>query len=426
MTDLDAMFDGSDVMDLGADLVELVPYVPPVLAPLREVQFRKNAWLPEESDRLRAMFAADEPIAAIADAIGRPFQGVRAQICALGLRRNSTRPWSELEDAELFRRYGTEPAARLALDLGRSVSAVYVRVQLLELSEAAAADYEPWEDAQIRAGYDAGVPVGQIATLIGRPLLGVRSRACDLGLRHKCSPPGWSEAEITRALELAHEGAPYAAIIETLASEGFPRRTKRGFGLKVRGLGYGRGWGRAWMPEEDELLRRAYATGASLTPLLDRLGRRKTSIRWRVGYLGLQGTHKNKNGFRQGPDWSKADEARLREGYGKVNSRMLAEELGRGYRAMLIKAHALGLVHGRNRPFSDDEKRAIGTAWRLGVSMVDLAKACGRDPAVIGKHAAAMGLAFNDPARPVRGPKTRRADRAAVTLESILAMEAGA
>jgi hypothetical protein len=415
-----------EAFDLAADLVELAPYVPPPVAPLRETTFRVNAWLPDENDRLRAMFFADEPIAAIAEQLGRPFHGVRAQIDKFGLRRNSTRPWTDMEDAELFRRYGTTSAARLALDLGRSVSAVYARAGLLELSETMPADYDGWEDAQIRAGYGRGVPVGQIATLIGRPLLGVRSRASDLGLRHKCSPAGWSEEEITRALELAQAGHRYQAIVEQLVADGFPRRSTRGFGLKIRAVGYGRGWGRKWLPEEDELLRRAYAAGASLTPLLDRLGRSRTSIRWRVGYLGLQGTHANKNGFRQGPDWSKADEARLREAYGKVNSRALAEELGRGYRAMLVKANALGLKHGYCKLFSEDEDRAIVIAWHKGVSMVDVAKALGRDPAVIGKHANRLGYRFNDPSRPVKGPKTRRADRVPVTLGSILAMEAAA
>jgi hypothetical protein len=54
--------------------------------------------------------------------------------------------------------------------------------------------------------------------------------------------------------------------------------------------------------------------------------------------------------------------------------------------------------------------------------MVDVAQALGRDPAVIGKHAAHIGCRFNDPARPVRGPKTRRANRIPVTLQSLLAL----
>jgi hypothetical protein len=74
------------------------------------------------------------------------------------------------------------------------------------------------------------------------------------------------------------------------------------------------------------------------------------------------------------------------------------------------------------RAFSADEDRAIRNAWTYGVSMVDVAQALGRDLAVIGKHAARIGCRFNDPARPVRGPKTRRANRIPVTLQSLLAL----
>ena len=51
-----------------------------------------------------------------------------------------------------------------------------------------------------------------------------------------------------------HEGHRYMAIIEMLVSEGFPRRSKAGFNPRLRKLGYGRGWGRAWISDEDELL----------------------------------------------------------------------------------------------------------------------------------------------------------------------------
>lgn len=75
-------------------------------------------------------------------------------------------------------------------------------------------------------------------------------------------------------------------------------RNSRSLGQRLRKLGYGRGWGRAWIAEEDDLLRHAHAAGASLTPLRERLGRSACSIRWRVGVLGLRGTHVHHVGFR--------------------------------------------------------------------------------------------------------------------------------
>ena len=413
--------------DLDADIVELTPFVPEAeavpTAPLAELAFRADAWLPDETSRLRAAFAEDRTIDEIAAMLGRPRAGVATHIHDLGLRRNSRRSWSDWDDEELARCYAHVPTATLAARLGRGVSALYARARLLGLSEPGSPPYSGWEDAQLRAGYEQGVPVAQISSLIGRPLSGVIARASVLGLRHACQPDDWSDAEMTRALALAATGVPYVVIARALASEGFPARNSRSLGQRLRKLGYGRGWGRPWIIEEDELLRHAYATGASLTPLRERLGRSPHSIRWRAEALGLRGTHVRRDGFRQGPVWTAEDEARLRADYGKVPTRELARDLGRGVRAVLYHANRLGLVHGFMRAFSAHEDRAIRNAWTHGVSMVDVAQALGRDPAVIGKHAARIGCRFNDPARPVRGPRTRRANRTTVTLQSLLALK---
>ena len=393
--------------DLDADIVELTPFVPDqqtgTTAPLAELAFRADAWLPDEIQRLRAAFADDCTLEEIATMLGRSRASIATRIYDLGLRRNSRRSWIAWEDEELARCYTHEPTATLAARLGRGVSALYARAQLLGLSETGSPPYSGWEDAQIRAGYAKGVPVAQIASLIGRPFAGVISRAS--------------------ALALAATGVPYVVIARALASEGFPARNSRSLGQRLRKLGYGRGWGRPWIIEEDELLRHAYATGASLTPLRERLGRSPHSIRWRAEALGLRGTHVRRDGFRQGPVWTAEDEARLRADYGKVPTRELARDLGRGVRAVLYHANRLGLVHGFMRAFSAHEDRAIRNAWTHGVSMVDVAQALGRDPAVIGKHAARIGCRFNDPARPVRGPRTRRANRTTVTLQSLLALK---
>ncbi|ALR20144.1 MULTISPECIES: hypothetical protein [Sphingobium] len=413
--------------DLDADIVELTPFVPETeavpTAPLVELAFRTDAWLPDETSRLRAAFADDRTIDEIATMLGRPRAGVATRIHDLGLRRNSRRSWSDWDDEEMARCYAHVPTATLAARLGRGVSALYARARLLGLSEPGSPPYSGWEDAQLRAGYEKGVPVAQISSLIGRPLSGVIARASVLGLRHACQPDDWSDAEMTRALNLATTGARYMAIARMLAHEGFPERNSRSLGQRLRMLGYGRGWGRAWIAEEDDLLRHAYATGASLTPLRERLGRSSHSIRWRAEALKLRGTHVRRDGFRQGPVWTAEDEARLRADYGKIPTREIAEALGRGLRAVLYRANHLGLVHGFMRPFSSDEDRAIQNAWLHGVSMVDVAEALGRDPAVIGKHAARIGYRFNDPARPSRGPRTRRASRAPVTLDSLLALD---
>jgi hypothetical protein len=402
--------------DLAPDIVELVP-CPERAVPggrLREVAYRADVWTPDEIATLERLFSDDMAIDAIAETIGRGIHGARDKIATLGLRRNSHRAWSEDEDAWLTREYGTRPASALAQDLGRACTAVYARAGVLGLTEGNSPRWTDWEDAQLRAGFDRAIPVAQIAALVGRPLSGTITRASNLGLRHPNNPPGWTEAEAARALTLTSEGHRYLAIIETMVAEGFPRRTKAGFGPRLRKLGYGRGWGRQWTPDEDALLSRVYAEGQSRTPLIERLGRTTSSINWRVEHLGLRGTHANRDGFRGGPVWTETDIATLREHYGKMPMLELAAMMGRTKASLFTRANILGLVHGYHRPWTDDERRAVALAHAHGVALPDLVAALCRNYAGVHKFAEKQGFAF---ARRTRWKPTP-------TLQDILALAA--
>jgi len=304
------------MQDLAFDVVELVPCPAPAQdgpgVALREVAFRENAWLPEDTDDLRRRFAADEHLQATADALGRTLAAVSTKVRDLGLRRNSSLPWPGMDDATLAEHYGHEATSTIAATLGRSCGAVYARAGLLGLAERNPPPYTAWEIMQIRAGYAQGVPVAQLGVLIGRPASGIATIASRLGIRHANGPRSWSGAEQHRALELADTGLRYAAVAGRLHEEGFPRRSGNTVGQALRLLGYGRGWGRPWLPEEDDLLRDAYAHNKSLTPLRTRLGRSRTSIAWRAGELELQGTHARPNGWRTEPSWTEEDIAVLR------------------------------------------------------------------------------------------------------------------
>jgi len=410
--------------DLASGLVELVPCPTPArdgpdLA-LREVAFRGDAWLPEDIDGLRQRFAADEDLQAIADALDRTLSAVRTKVQDLGLRRNSSRSWTEMDDATLAQHYGREATSTIAATLGRSCGAVYARAGLLGLTEGNAPHYTDWEVAQIRAGYALGTPVAQLGVLIGRPASGIATVASRLEIRHANGPRTWSGAEQHRALELADTGLRYAVIADRMHGEGFPRRSGHTVGQALRLLGYGRGWGRPWPPEEDDLLRDAYTHGKSLTPLRSRLGRSRTSIAWRAGELGLQGTHARPNGWRMEHTWSDAEIATLRRDYGRVPTPELAARLGRKKAGVYNKAHELRLVHGFMRAFSDEEERAMRIAWRHGTSITDLSKALDRDVAVVSKHAIRMDIPFS--ARTNKAPRGPRRNRPPVTLASLLAM----
>lgn len=115
-----------------------------------------------------------------------------------------------------------------------------------------------------------------------------------------------------------------------------------------------------------------------------------------------------------GPDWTDAQEAFLREHYGKMPNQSLAAQLGRTKAAMFSRANLLGLVHGYIRPFSADETRALDLAFRHGVAIADLATALGRKACSVSKYATNHGIRFGR--RPLRSP--------APTLADILALDA--
>lgn len=410
--------------DLPFHIVELVPCPgPPAVpsAPLRELAFRSDGWLPEDLDRLRSSFAADEDLHAIGFSLGRTLAAVQTKISDLGLRRNSRRAWTELDREYLAQNYGTIATSAVAATLGRTPAAVYAQAGIDGFTEGNAPDYTEWEIAQIRAGYCQGVPVAQLAVLIGRPVSGMASVASRLGIKHANAPPDWTETEQQRALMLAEEGRRYRQIAADLASEGFPPREHGAVGQVLRKLGYDRGWGRPWLDEEKALLRQAYEHGSSLTPLRDRLGRSRTSIAWQARELGLQGSHARPNGWRTEPPWTDADLGILEREYGRMRTQSLADALGRPKAGVYNKAWSLGLRHGFIRAFTAQERDAIRIALDHGISLGELADALARDVAVLSKHAIRMGLSFK--ARIVRAPRTRRADRQPWTLAAILALE---
>lgn len=408
-------------MELPFDVVELAPSPGTpleVFGRLRETRFSRRAWLPDEEERLRSLFAADTALEEIASCLNRGLSGVRDKVVMLGLRRNSSVAWSELELEFLTQHYGLVPSADIAQHLGRSCAAVYARAGFLGLTEGNPPPYSPWEDAQLRAGYEQGVPLHQLSILIGRPVSGLVSRATALGLSHKNKPAGWTEAEQSRAMELALEGHLYVVVRQKMKDEGFPERSKIGFGMMIRILGYRRGWGRPWLAEEDELLHRAYREGTPVRPVLVRLGRTPSSIRWRVEYLGLQGKHPKPDGFRQGPVWKPDEEAYLLKHYGPGKAAAIAQHLGRKKGAIYQRANVLGLDSGWCRAWTDDERTAIRIAFRTDITLSDLAEAMGRDVAVVSKQALKLGLRFSE--RPIAAPRGRRADRRTWSLSEIL------
>src|SRR3546814_15159292 len=74
---------------------------------------------------------------------------VAERVTLLGLRRNSARPWTEFDDAELVRRYGSDPTAAIASHLGRSCAAVHARAGFLDLTDVNQPAWTGGEVAQL-------------------------------------------------------------------------------------------------------------------------------------------------------------------------------------------------------------------------------------------------------------------------------------
>lgn len=422
-----AMAIGDDV-ELDYDVVELVAcpgqvhHIGPVHR-LGELAFRADSWAPSEISALRTKFFADERIDDIADTIGRSLSAVRSRLFEMGLRRNSARPWAEMEDQLVLDKYGVIATATIASMLGRTVSAVYARAYSLGLGDSNAPLWSAWEDAQLAEGYKKGMPALQLASLIGRPISGAVSRASLLGLKHKNWNPAWTEPEKVLAATLAEQGCSARDIGLAFERHGLIPRTKNAVGQMLKALGFERSWGRPWLPEEVTALRRAYAEGASVAKLAYRLGRSRTSLMWKAGELQLTGTHANgARGFRQGNDWSPEELVILRTRYGTEKVKDTAAVLNRPIRGIYCKAHALGLDTKFHREWSKEDDRAIAIAYSAGVSMTDLAGAIGRDIATVSKRAIKLGIRFSD--RPIAASRGPRGDRPIITLDDILTLGA--
>lgn len=411
--------DNYDIITLGT-ATEKVPSKDD--SAVKEIVYRRDSYLPEEIALMRTMFDAGVATGEIARALARGTAGVATKMADLGWTRNTSRPWTGLEDEALVQHYRREPTLTLANRMNRSAGALYARARHLGISNAGEPGWSAGEDELLKAAWQKEIPIARITTLLDRTGNAIISRASDLGLRRPSTPENWTEEERARVLVLAETGMTYAQIARTTSSEGWPKRSKVSIKNSLRALGYERGWGRPWLQEEEDALRRAYADGSSIAALAIGLGRTRSSAMWKASELGLKGTHVRKNGFRSSPDWTKTEDAYLRESYGRLPSKAIARELGRALAAVYNRAWILGLKTGYAKPYSPDEDRAIRIAHRHNLRLTDIARAAGRDPSALCRRAAKLGLSFS--AREKPASQTPRAkQRPVLTLRDILAFD---
>lgn len=149
-----------------------------------------------------------------------------------------------------------------------------------------------------------------------------------------------------------------------------------------------------WSADEDDRLRDAYANGERIDLVAEELGRTHGAARSRADKIGLGGTHPAHGGWCTDPVWSEADDALLRDLYGKIDTDEVASRIGRSKRAIFSRAHLLGLQHGYHRKSTGQERLALGIAYRRGLAIADVAAAMGRKAFSLSKYATKHGYNF--------------------------------
>jgi hypothetical protein len=169
----------------------------------------------------------------------------------------------------------------------------------------------------------------------------------------------------------------------------------------------------AWSPDEDDLLREAYAKGERIDLLAKELGRTEKAAYSRAKKIGLTHPREIKGGFVTKPKWSDEEDALLRALYGEAPTKDLPARIGRSMRSIYQRAFELDLKHGYQRQWSRSELKALKIAHCRGLAVADVAHAMGRKAFSVSKYATNQGYQFGR--RPLLATP--------ITLEDILRLE---
>lgn len=96
---------------------------------------KRNAWTPEQLDRLRREYAST-PTVQLARALGRPLFGVKSKANDLGLRKPAFRKWTARELRLLRKRYAATPATDIAAALDRKLHEIYYQAAARKLHKS--------------------------------------------------------------------------------------------------------------------------------------------------------------------------------------------------------------------------------------------------------------------------------------------------
>jgi hypothetical protein len=251
--------------------------------------------------------------------------------------------------------------------------------------EAPRADsWRPEEIARLRSLFGADAPLREIVADLGRPLHGVRTKICDLGLRRNSALP-WTEeddAELTRRYGLE----PTAAVAADLG------RTAAAVYARACILGLTRGVEPDWCAWEIAQIRAGYPAGVPPLAMARMIGRTLSAVLTKANDLGLRSPNARER-------WSPDEVAILAEGVEqdltarRIAARLAEHGFARSRTAVKIRLQALGYERMTALPFSADEDEVI----RRGYAAADTtdaiaARLVGRSGGAVARRARLLAL----------------------------------
>jgi hypothetical protein len=218
----------------------------------------------------------------LATRFGRSEWAVAGKARGLGLTRDHGRyrrqpsrgrPWSSQEIDVLRRLYGAMADEDIAVEIGRTRNAVAIKAKRLKLRKMRF--WTDQEDRYLRACHREQT-CRQMARVLGRTAMAVRTRAITLGLEVKV--PNWTEDEIDW-LKDSYGRTDLNVIAAALG------RTRAAVAKKAREMGLVKF--RHWSQEETRRLRE-WLPRYTRRDIACRLDRSLDSVRYKIRQLGLR------------------------------------------------------------------------------------------------------------------------------------------
>lgn len=348
--------------------------------------YRSHArWTAEEDDAVREYYLRYGPHY-LARLLGRSMSAVFCRVQELNVERRRRR-WTKTEDALLKKQYGRMPLTELVQTLGRPRKAVRVRAMELGLTVAP----PPWTEEQleqVRTLYST-VPVAEIARRVGHTSNAVMTRARELGLARRVKPE--TKALIRLVMKsIGHR--PLAAIaIELGISADRVRRIAIANGYDANA----RWWVRTWTAREDAYLRKHHAT-SQYREIAQHLGRTPSMVEQRARALELPMKKRHGHDPRQ---WLPAHDDILKRLHGKRSVEELATQLKRSAAAVKRRMKLLGIVRKRSavvmvrRRWRDDDIAQLVELARSEYAE-EIARRLDRTVDTVLKRATLLGIAI--------------------------------